>query len=87
MLRLITTAAILFWVILFGLAIIRVSAGHYVAPESYYLVGLPGAMIIMTVLTRNVARDNRRAFGVIAGGSITAGLAMLMFIGILGAGV
>lgn len=83
----ITRAAILFWVILLCFAVVRVIARDYFAPEAYYLAGVPTAMIIVTVITRKVARDSRRALGVIVGGSITAGFAVLLFVGILGAGV
>jgi hypothetical protein len=81
------TAAILFWVTLLGLALRSASAGNYPVPESLWLVGIPAAMIAMTILTKRVAKDRRLAAGAIAGGSITAGFAVLMFVGILGAGV
>jgi hypothetical protein len=87
MLRWIIAAAILFWVTLLGLALKSASAGNYPVPESLWLVGIPAAMIVVTIITKSVAKDRRLAPGAIAGGSITAGFAVLMWIGILGAGV
>lgn len=87
MLRWIMTASILFWVTLLGLSLISAFAGSFPDPESFYLVGIPTAMIIVTIVAKRAAKDPRLAPGAIAGGSITAGLALMMLIGILGAGV
>lgn len=87
MLRWTMTAAILFWVTLLGLALISVFSGGHPGPESFYLIGIPMAMIAVTSVVQKTAKNPRLAPGAIAGGSITAGFAVMMLIGILGAGV
>ncbi|RYG88225.1 MAG: hypothetical protein EON59_05065 [Alphaproteobacteria bacterium] len=87
MLRWILNAATLFWVMLLGLALMTLITSGHPLSASLYLVAIPAAMVIMTIVIKRIAEDPRLAPGAIAGGSITAGLAVMMLMGILGAGV
>lgn len=87
MARVMMVSAILFWTGLLGLAALRVGTCACLYPEEYGLFGIPLGMIAFTVLVWRVARNPRLTPGAIAGGSIVAVFASLMWIGILGAGV
>lgn len=79
--------AMAFWTTLLGVAVLGIWKGAHGSPEGAYLVAIPAVMLAVTAYAARAARNPRLTPGVMAGGTLLAAFAALLWVGALGAGV